>query len=265
WADRMVKQKYMSPAQAQAERSRLDSSLEKLRSLQAQRNLLVNYDRKRSLTDFRSKVDNARLEVARTKLVADAERAQADKERETRQSIYRQAQEKLQDITDQIKECRIHAPQDGMVANFKNESSRFGSTPQGLIEQGAQVKEGQKLLRIPNLDVMQVNTKIHEAMVGRIKGDVRVSKGLVEKFQVGQLANPDLFTRIVSQQEGFQEIVREEFRDKDYFISRKGQRASIRVDAMPDRQLTGRVKSVAAVASQTDSWASDVKLFPTLV
>ncbi len=37
WADRMVKLSYMSAAQAQAERSKMDSQLEKLRSLQAQR------------------------------------------------------------------------------------------------------------------------------------------------------------------------------------------------------------------------------------
>ena len=63
-----------------------------------------------------------------------------------------------------------------MVVYFKNESNRFSSSSnQGLIEQGAQVKEGQKLLRIPNLLRMQVNTKVHEAMVARIKGDVRVA------------------------------------------------------------------------------------------
>ncbi|MBY0514305.1 MAG: hypothetical protein K2P78_10385, partial [Gemmataceae bacterium] len=38
-----------------------------------------------------------------------------------------------------------------------------------------------------------------------------------------------------------------------------------RVDAQSEKLLPGRVKSVAAVASQADSWISDVKLFPTLV
>ena len=33
WAERMVKMKYMSPAQAQAERSKLESSLENLRAM----------------------------------------------------------------------------------------------------------------------------------------------------------------------------------------------------------------------------------------
>lgn len=265
WADRMVKMKYMSQAQATAEKSRLDSSLEKSRGLQAKLKQLATYDRKQRLTDFRSKVNNAKLELDKALLVSDAEKAQAFQERTTKRSIYNQEREKLHDIAAQIKECKITAPQAGMVVYFKNESSRFSSSQQGLIEQGAQVKEGQKMLRIPNLDVMQVNTKVHEAMVGRIKGDVRVSTGLVDKFRAGLLAAPDPFARAVSQQDGFQEMVREQFRDQEYRTTRLGQRATIRVDSLPDRILPARVKSVAAVASQSDSWVSDVKLFPTLV
>src|SRR5438876_6424678 len=41
WADRMVKMKYMSAAQAQAQRSKLESTLEDLRSKQSQRSLFV--------------------------------------------------------------------------------------------------------------------------------------------------------------------------------------------------------------------------------
>jgi multidrug efflux pump subunit AcrA (membrane-fusion protein) len=37
------------------------------------------------------------------------------------------------------------------------------------------------------------------------------------------------------------------------------------VDAFPDRVFAGRVRVVAGVASQTDSWVSDVKVYQTLV
>jgi hypothetical protein len=48
-----------------------------------------------------------------------------------------------------------------MVVYFKPEGNRFGqSSATGMIEQGAQVKEGQKMLRIPNLERMQVNAKV---------------------------------------------------------------------------------------------------------
>jgi HlyD family secretion protein len=265
WADRMVRQKYMSAAQAQAERSRLESSNEKYRSLTRQRELLLQYDRKKLLADFRSKVDNATRLVRQKELEASAKNVQAEIERKTKRSIYAQEGEKLKEIEDQIKECRIYAPQGGLVVYFKNESSRFSSNQSGLIEQGAQVKEGQKMLRIPNLDRMQVNTKVHEAMVSRIKGDIRVSTGLIARIRAGQLTTIDPFSRLVSQHEDVVGDLGERYRDHEYRTARKGQKASIRIDAFPDQLFPGRVRVVAGVASQTDSWVSDVKVYQTLV
>jgi multidrug efflux pump subunit AcrA (membrane-fusion protein) len=265
WADRMVKMKYMSPAQAQAERSRLDSSVESLRALQAQRSILIGYDRKRMQSDFKSKVDNAQRALDKEKLAASATEVQADIDRRTKTSIYFQEEEKRRDIEEQITECKIRSPQDGMVVYYKPESSRFGTSTQGLIEQGAQVKEGQKMLRIPNLDRMMVNTKVHEAAVARIKGDVRVPTGLFDALRVGLMVNADPFSRMVSQREDFLEVVREKYRQHEYELATPGQRASIRVDAMPERLLKGHVRTVSAVASQADSWISDVKLYQTFV
>jgi len=265
WADRMVRQKYMSAAQAQAERSKLESSQENWRSLSRQRDLLLAYDRPKLLADFRSKVDNASRLVKGKELESDAKEVQARIERKTKQSIHSQEGDKLKEIDDQIKECRIYAPQAGLVVYFKNESSRFGSSPQGMIEQGAQVKEGQKLLRIPNLERMQVNTKVHEAMVSRIKGDIRVSTGLISGMRVGQLTTVDPFHRLVSQHEEMVTELAQQYRDHEYRTARKGQRATMRVDAFPDQVFPGRVRVVAGVASQTDSWVSDVKVYQTLV
>ncbi|MBX9580333.1 MAG: hypothetical protein K2X87_08505 [Gemmataceae bacterium] len=264
WAERMAKQKYMSDAQVQGERSKLESSRETLRSLQKQLDILRTYDRRKMLADYRSKVENAGLLVAQKVLEAEGKQVQADINRKTETSVYNQEMEKLKEIEDQLRECRIYAPQRGLVVYFANESGRFGATPQGLIEQGAQVKEGQKMLRIPNLEQMQVNTKVHEAMVGRIRGDIRVSTGLVDQLKVGLLSNPDGFTRLVSQHEDYLDDVKHKFRDHEYVTKAPGQRATVRVDAMPDQVLPARVKSVAGVASQTDSWISDVKLYQTL-
>jgi multidrug efflux pump subunit AcrA (membrane-fusion protein) len=265
WADRMVKMKYMSPAQAQAERSRLDSSVESLRALSAQRSILIGYDRKKMHSDFRSKVENAQRALDKEKLAANATEVQAEIDRRTKTSIYFQEVEKLRDIEEQIKECRVYSPQDGMVVYFRPESSRFGTSTQGLIEQGAQVKEGQKMLRIPNLERMMVNTKVHEATVARIKGDVRVPTGIFDAFRAGLMANADPFSRMVSQRDDFLEVIREKYRQHESELASRGQRATIRVDAMSERVLKGHVRTVSAVASQADSWISDVKLYQTYV
>lgn len=264
WADRMVKLRYMSAAQAEAERSKLDSSVEKLRSLKTQMTLLIAFDRKKQQAGFLSVVDNSQRALDQAKLQAEAERVQADIDRKTKTNVWNNESEKLRDFEDQIKECRIHAPQDGMVVYYKNESSRFGSSPT-LIEQGAQVKEGQKLLRIPNLDRMQVNTKVHEAMVSRIKGDVRIATNFMDVLNVHLLTTIDPFSRLLTQKEDVQQAVRDHYKNKEYRTASRGQDASVKVDAMSELKLKGRVRSVARVASQADSFMSDVQLYPTIV
>jgi multidrug efflux pump subunit AcrA (membrane-fusion protein) len=270
WADRMVKLTYMSPAQAQAERSRLDSSQEKLRSLKDKKRLLMSHDRRQRLTTLTSTRDNARRALDEAILQAEANEIQFRIEKETKIAIFEQAKDTLEDIKKQRKECKIYAPEfirEGqMVVYFKNEGSgRFSSSPTGMIEHGAQVKEGQKMLRIPNLELMQVNTKIHEAMVSRIHGDVRVPTRIVEVMQVGMLTNTDLLGRTLAMHPEMIEQVRNNYRRYEYKKIADGQRATIRVESMPEKQFVGRVRSVSQVASQTDSWMSDVKLYQTYV
>jgi multidrug efflux pump subunit AcrA (membrane-fusion protein) len=271
WADRMVKLSYMSAAQAQAEKSKLDSAVENLRSLQAQRTQQIIYNRKQQLTDFTSKRDNARLAYEQAVLQAEANLAKALAEKRRATAEYVQQDEKIHDIAQQRAECRINAPlsiQDGsMVVYFKNESNRFGQTSsQAMIEQGAQVKEGQKMLRIPNLRRMQVNTKVHEAMVARVKGDVRVPTHDMDRVQIALALNP--FLSAAAQNQDYFSKIRDQLHKmkiEEYKITAPGQRARIRVDALPDRVFEGHVRFVAQVASQADAFASDTKLYQTLV
>ncbi len=270
WADRMVKLSYMSSAQAQAERSKMDSQVEKLRSLQAQRTQLIASTRNQELTNLILARDIAQITVEQVVLAAEAKLVQFAAEKQKCNSIYLQADDTLREIAQQRAKCRITAPDtiepDSMVVYFRNESNRFGnSSSQGMIEQGAQVKEGQKLLRIPNLHRMQVNTKVHEAMVARIRGDVRVPTYLVDGIQSTMLFNTDPFNRLVTQRQEIIDRLREKYRNFEYKKLSEGQKANIRVDALPGKVFEGHVRTVSAVASQADSWISDVKLYQTLV
>src|SRR5205807_2214628 len=89
---------------------------------------------RRQYDDLAGKLETARrtLEQAKQELVAKT--AQADSAYRTAAAVYAQEYAKLQDFQSQIKECRIHAPQDGMVVYFKNESNRFNSSSTGMIE-----------------------------------------------------------------------------------------------------------------------------------
>ena len=265
WAERSVKLGYLTPSQAKVEVTKYSGAVDTVEKLLAEKFILENFTRRRELTDLKAKLEVARIGVDKATLQARAKEVQAESERKTKHSILAQEQDKLQDIDDQVKECRINSPGDGMVVYYKPESSRFGNTTQGMIQQGEQVKEGQKLMRIPDLRKMQVNTKIHEALVSRIRGDDRRATGVTEAMRAGALTVTDPFSRLMLHSEFAQGIVREINRDKEYYIASPGQLAAIRVDAFPDRIFSGRVRSVGAVASQQDWFSADVKVYQTLV
>lgn len=265
WVERAARSGYQTPSQVGVEVAKFDSARDKVEKLAKEKFALETYTRKKELTTLLSNVKVAIAGVEQAVLQANAKENQATIERDTTYSVYVQELSKLDEIQQQLSACKLYAPQSGMVVYYKDQNSRFSSNNEGLIQVGAQVKEGQKLLRIPDLSRMQVNTKIHEALVSRIKGDDRRPTGAYEALRAGLLANPDGFSRLFSQSEFTLEVARDLVKDKEYYIARPGQTAVIKVDAFASRLFTGRVRSVAAVAAQADWNSSDVKLFPTIV
>lgn len=272
WAARSVKLGYQTPSQARAEDSKLAGALENVEKLRKQKYVMEMFDRKKELTDLTSKVEVARLKMDQAVRQAKAKENQAESARRTTFSVYQQELEKLRDIEEQIRFCRVTSPQDGMCVYYKEGGNRWGNSTDGMIQQGAQVKEGQKMLRIPDLKRMQVNTKVHEAMVGRIRGDDKQTTGHFEALQAAFLLTPGL-GRVALSSEAFQTGLREANRARagdgrfydEYVLASPGQGANIRVDAAADKLLKGHVRTVAAVASQQDWMSSDVRVYQTLV
>ena len=143
-------------------------------------------------TKTNTSAEAERAALARVKLQAVAKEVQAESDRLAKKSVYLQEQDKYEDIEEQIRKCIIPSPQDGMVVYFVSDQSRYGSgSSQSIIAQGEPVKEGQKLMRIPDLRRMLVNTKVHEALVSRIKGEVWRPTGFPEISRATLFMNPD--------------------------------------------------------------------------
>lgn len=264
WAERSVKLGYLTPSQARVEATKMASGLDNVEKLRKEKYILETFTRERTLTDLKAKLEVARIGYDRALFQAKSKEVQAESARKTAYSVLQREDERLDEIEDQLAACKVVAPQAGMVVYAKPEQSRWSQTQEGMIQQGAQVKEGQKLMRLPDLSRMQVNTKVHEALVARIRGDDRRSTGVFESLRVGMLLSTDAMSRLIGQSEYALSTIRDQIRDKEYYVAQRGQRATIRVDAFPDRIFTGTVRSVAAVASALD-WGSDVKTYQTLV
>ena len=267
WAERAVKLGYLTPSQAKVERSKLDSALDNYGKLQAEKYALENFTRARELTNLLSLFEVAKAGYEQAVLQAHAKQVQLEAELQTNSLILQQELDKFHEIQLQLAACKVVAPQAGMVVYYKDpsSSSRYGSSSQGLIAVGEQVKEGQKLLRIPDLARMQTTAKIHEALVSRVKGDDRRPTEMAKTLNFGFLTNPHAFSRLFSQSDYYWNSLRDSVRDKEYTIASQGQPAIVRVDSFPDRVYKGRVKTVALVSSSADFFSSDVKLYPTII
>ena len=105
-------------------------------------------------------------------LSSQVETAQAHMQSET--AAFELEEAKLQRLEDQLKHCVIKAPQAGMVvyANASS-SSRFGSSSGVQIEEGAQVRERQSILKLPDLSQMQVKVNVHETKVEDLSRTMR--------------------------------------------------------------------------------------------
>lgn len=265
WAERAVKLGYLTPSQAKVERSKLDSALDNFGKLQSEKYALENFTRARELTNLISLFEVSKAGYEQALLQAHAKQVQLEAELQTNSLVLQQELDKLTEIKSQLAACKVQAPQAGMVVYYKDPSSRYSGSTQGLIALGEQVKEGQKLLRIPDLTHMQTTAKIHEALVSRIKGDDRRPTEMAKTLNFGLLTNPHAFSRLFSQSDYYWSALRDSVRDKEYTTASQGQPAIVRVDSFPDRVYKGRVKTVALVASAADFFSSDVKLYPTVV
>ncbi len=169
WAYRMMKKGYQTASQAQAETSRKESYQLTLNKYALQLDVLVKYTKISQLTGFITALEEAQRALERTKAQARSKEVRDRTDRTAKKSVYEQELAHYRDIEEEIKKCMIYAPQDGMVVYYVPEQARMGGgSQQSIVAQGEPVREGQKLMQIPDLKRMLVNTKVHEALVSKV-------------------------------------------------------------------------------------------------
>jgi len=119
---------------------------------------------------------------------------------------------KLELTEKQIHNCTVRAPADGQVV-YASVTDRMGGQ-EILIEEGAQVRERQVIVRLPDPKHMQVKAKINESKIALV---------------------------------------------------RKGQRAVIKLDALPDQEFEGVVEKVNEYPAQGGWLSSTIKEYETTI
>jgi multidrug resistance efflux pump len=224
WSARMAKKGLMSKVQADADASRRDASEIALDKVQEERRVLVDFTKKRTIQDLTTKVEEAQRALAKASIQARAKLAQVEAAQLSKRSVFEQKLNLQHETEGEIAKCVFLAPQDGLVVYYVPEQVRGGGgSQQSIIAQGEPVREGQKMMQIPDLTQMVVNVRVPEALVSKLGNE------------------------------------------EDASDQTTWQKAQVKVDAFSSRILRGHIKTVDTVASQQDWFASDVKVYKTMV
>jgi HlyD family secretion protein len=272
WSQRMWQRGYVTASQAQADSSRLQGAQLGLRKVQEELRVLQDYTYRATVIELQGLIDDHRRMLDSNIAQAVAKEAQAEADRKAKESIYFQERAKQREIEDEIHKCIIYAPQDGLVVYHIPEQSRRGSgSQQSIIAQGEPVREGQKMMQIPDLTKMIVKVNVHEALISRVRGDEWKRTGFTDALRAVLMTSPaggrDPFGTIVAH-EAFVDLrssLAQTYRDAEHRLASDGLPAQIRVEALRGKLLKGHVKTLANTASTQDFLTADVRVYETEV
>ena len=149
------------------ERDQLDADRKKYQVVRAenQRLLLEHYDLEIKKLQVEQKVREAVLALERVEAQGEAKLAQARAEVESREAEYKLAKERFENLELQVKNAVIVAPTPGLVVYaFEGDGMRRRE----VVEEGAQVRQRQALIVLPDITRMIANLSVHEAMVDKV-------------------------------------------------------------------------------------------------
>ncbi len=173
WTSKMRDKGYVSEAQKTSDKFNLDKAKFTLEQAQTRMEVLLKYTKGKTLKELGAEVEKAKSDELAKKATLQLE------------------QDKEAKLVKQIEHCILNAPGDGLVV-YANEPGRFGGQNQVQIEEGAAVRERQKIFSLPDITQMRVNTKVHESMVDR------VGRGKPSKIRVDAFAATELIGQVES-------------------------------------------------------------------
>ncbi|MBM3837937.1 MAG: HlyD family efflux transporter periplasmic adaptor subunit [Verrucomicrobia bacterium] len=169
WTQQLFKKGYASKSELEADGLSLMQSKISLEQAEEDLRLFRKYDMPKSVRRLESAWDQAKMELGRLKQRTSNQIAQAEADLRTRQRALELTLEKLNELKQQFENSRIKAPQDGLVVYASSNPFIGGSGGQILIEEGAQIRQRQEIIKLPDVSQMLVEIRVHESHVLQIR------------------------------------------------------------------------------------------------
>lgn len=167
-SEKMFRRGFVSSLDLEGAKFAVERCELELGSAQTAKDVLVNFTKEKTLEELRSLRDNAEAQ-----LNSDI-------------ASYKLEQTRLKRMEEQLANCTILAPEDGMVV-YANESSRRSQTIS--IEEGAALREQQVILRLPDLAEMEVKVTVHESKIAEIRVGMPARVRILDRETTGNVTS----------------------------------------------------------------------------
>ncbi len=145
YSERLAAKGYVTQLQLEADLFAVEKAETDKQIAEKKRDVLNQFTRDKNLKTLQSE-----LNTAEAKFKAEVH-------------SYALEEKKLQELEEAIAGCTIYSPEAGQVVHANTFSGRGNA--EFVVEEGASVREGQSIIRIPDPTQMQVKTSVNEARV----------------------------------------------------------------------------------------------------
>ena len=162
---RLAEKNFVTSVDLENDRLKVQRNEIALQSAQTSKELFINYEFLKESEKRLSDYEEGLRKLERAKKLAVSKLAQADAKRKSSNATFELRAKNRRDIQEQIEKCKIKAKRVGLVVYNDNEGWRG----EDRIQEGATVRERQKIITIPDMTQLAVKVKIHEAAIKRIE------------------------------------------------------------------------------------------------
>lgn len=169
WTQKLHAKGYASKSELEGDSLSLTQAKIGLDQSQEDLRLMIKYDQPKNRRKLESSLEQAQMELLRLKQRTAAQIAQAESDLRTRQRALELTLEKLNQLKEQLENSRMKAPQDGLVVYASSNPFGGGGGGQILIEEGAQIRQRQEIIKLPDVSQMLVEIRVHESHVLQVR------------------------------------------------------------------------------------------------
>ncbi len=167
-AKELVERKFITRTEFKEDEFNYQKAQWDLEKADRAKNVLEEYTHIANLRRSESDLEEAGKEALRVQKSAEAEETKKVRALEGKEKELNLTQTQLEKLKRQRKQCRIFAPTSGYVVYYSGGGGHRFMSGQNQIQEGAEVRERQILMQLPDTTQMAIVLRVHEAKMDRL-------------------------------------------------------------------------------------------------